>query len=111
MDIPTYLSHPVQLATVTYSDPPVTKLHRALASPAPKQDKKTPAKTRWLHILPYLLCIYVSTISRWTLFCIAVWFLTVCIVLVGTMLSYTSEYQVKEIYKYFPQVLNTHWIY
>ena len=50
MDIPTYLSHPVQLATVTYSDPPVTKLHRALASPAPKQDKKTPAKTRWLHI-------------------------------------------------------------
>ena len=108
MDIPTYLSHPVQLATVTYSDPPVTKLHRALASPAPKQDKKTPAKTRLLHILPYLLCIYVSTISRWTLFCIAVWFLTVCIVLVGTMLSYTSEYQVKEISKYFHQVLNTH---
>ena len=50
MDIPTYLSHPVQLATVTYSDPPVTKLHRALASPAPKQDKKTPAKTRWPHL-------------------------------------------------------------
>ena len=42
-----------------------------------------------------LYLLYVSTISRWTLFCIAVWFLTVCIVLVGTMLSYTSEYQVK----------------
>ena len=58
MDIPTYLSHPVQLATVTYSDPPVTKLHRALASPAPKQDKKTPAKTRWPHLLLYLIYIY-----------------------------------------------------
>ena len=37
------------------------------------------------------------TKTKWTLFCIAVGFLTVCIVLVGTMLSYTSEYQDREV--------------
>ena len=80
MDIPTYLCYPVQLATVTYEQ------RTSSPSPAPpvrvvamKPIKKPPTKTKW------------------TLFCIAVGFLTVCIVLVGTMLSYTSEYQDREV--------------
>ena len=94
MDIPTYLCYPVQLATVTYDTTTTT-------SPAPvpaqsvrvvamKPIKKPPTKTKW------------------TLFCIAVGFLTVCIVLVGTMLSYTSEYQDREVARnMFYNVANT----
>ena len=86
MDIPTYLCYPVQLATVTTDSPHQKIVTKALAPrlrhavrPHPghiKRLKKPPAKK-----------------TQWTLCCVAIAFLVVCIVLVGTMLSYTSEYQ------------------
>ena len=84
MDIPTYLCHPVQLATVTIDSPHRQAVTKALATmPRPahtKTLKKPPAKK-----------------TQWTLCCVAIGFLVVCIVLVGTMLSYTSEYQDREV--------------
>ena len=90
MDIPTYLCYPVQLATVTIDSPHqkiVTKTvaprlrHAARHHPGHiKRRKKPPAKK-----------------TQWTLCCVAIGFLVVCIVLVGTMLSYTSEYQDREV--------------
>ena len=76
VDIPTYLCHPVQLVTVTYDNTGHTRPGTIL-SPGHlvTSVKKPPTKTKW------------------TLCCIAVWFLVVCIGLVGTMLSYTTEYQ------------------
>ena len=85
MDIPTYLCYPVQLATVTIDSPHqkiVTKtlaprLRHAAPHPGHVKMLKKPAAKK----------------TQWTLCCVAIAFLVVCIVLVGTMLSYTSEYQ------------------
>lgn len=82
VDIPTYLCYPVQLATVTIDTPRQKIVTKALPTRLPrhpghiKRLKKLPAKK-----------------TQWTLCCVAIAFLVVCIVLVGTMLSYTSEYQ------------------
>ena len=87
MDIPTYLCYPVKLATVTYDSTNTT--NTTVKAPS-KALKKAPTKTKW------------------TLFCIAMGFLTVCIVLVGTMLSYTSAYQDREVARnMFYNVVNT----
>ena len=89
MDIPTYLGYPVQLATVTF-DPPNPPTERSKEPVPVKTIKKQTSKTKW------------------TLFCVFTGFLTVCIVLVGTMLSYTSAYQDREVARnMFYNVANT----
>lgn len=90
VDIPTYLCYPVQLATVTYE-------HKSSSSPVPASGSSQIPSNHPVRVVAMKPIKKPPTKTKWTLFCIAVGFLTVCIVLVGTMLSYTSEYQDREV--------------
>ena len=81
VDIPTYLSSSVELGG-TLSNQPVNKLMFAPHRPRLQIDltRKKPEKD--------------GKKTQWTVLCVAIVMMTMCVMLVGTMLSITTEYQV-----------------
>ena len=88
VDIPTYLSSGVELASLSE----VPSLATAPAASYLVQSKENIRRLR-LDIVRRRELKLTPKKTQWTLICIAVGFLTTCVTLVGTMLSYTSDYQ------------------
>lgn len=82
VDIPTYLGSSVELGQLGSLRNPPIQLVFASTRPRLRIDltKKKPEKS--------------AKKTQWTVLCVAVAMMTMCVMLVGTMLSITSEYQV-----------------
>jgi len=95
VDIPTYLSSSVELASMTELPSLSTPLANHPPSPPLsylRQSKENIRKLR-MEIVRGREEKLTPKKTQWTLICIALAFLTTCVTLVGTMLSYTSDYQ------------------
>ena len=81
VDIPTYISSSIELGCI--SSPPMQVMMNRPARPRLQIDltKRKPVKKA-------------KEKTRWTVVCVSVIFMCMCIGLVGTMLSITTEYQV-----------------
>ena len=99
VDIPTYLSSSVELASLTELTelPSLRPLDNEQANSrcavSYLQQSKENIRRLRMDIVDRRERKLTPKKTQWTLCCVAIAFLVVCIVLVGTMLSYTSEYQ------------------
>ena len=99
VDIPTYLSSSVELASLTE----LTELHslqpldnevaNSRCAVSYLQQSKENIRRLRMDIVDRRERKLTPKKTQWTLICIALAFLTTCVTLVGTMLSYTSDYQ------------------
>ena len=98
VDIPTYLSSSVELASLTEAPtPPPLPPSPPPALPTPTSSYLQQSKENIRRLRMEIVRSREEKITpkktQWTLICIALAFLTACVTIVGTMLSYTSDYQ------------------
>ena len=99
VDIPTYLSSSVELASLTELTelpslrPLDNKQTNSRCAVSYLQQSKENIRRLRMDIVDRRERKLTPKKTQWTLICIALAFLTTCVTLVGTMLSYTSEYQ------------------
>ena len=99
VDIPTYLSSSVELASLTELtelpslQPLDDEVVNSRCAVSYLQQSKENIRRLRMDILDRRERKLTPKKTQWTLICIALAFLTTCVTLVGTMLSYTSDYQ------------------
>lgn len=99
VDIPTYLSSSVELASLTELtelpslQPLDSEVVNSRCPVSYLQQSKENIRRLRMDIVDRRERKLTPKKTQWTLICIALAFLTTCVTLVGTMLSYTSDYQ------------------
>ena len=99
VDIPTYLSSSVELASLTELtelpslQPLDSEVVNSRCAVSYLQQSKENIRRLRMDIVDRRERKLTPKKTQWTLICIALAFLTTCVTLVGTMLSYTSDYQ------------------
>ena len=100
VDIPTYLGSSVELLNVSEFNGVEARIVKAPDRLLNiKQVSRENVLRLKLEILKHRNMEKPTRKTEWTLICIALAFLMICITLVGTMLSYTSEYQDRAVAK------------